>query len=265
VYRLKDAVWQPVGDDTKLAGAGGRTAPAAAGKTKPGQKKTAAAAAKGRATARGAEAGAAKKSFDASVYGFAVTGETMFAATSEGMLRSVSSGVTWTNVASIPMDEWRYVATSKAIVAAASLNELEISSDGGKTWQASAVPNKGRQVSALAVDGDGTVWVADRDGVSYSTNKGAIWQTLKGLFVRNVNSLFYDETGNRVLVTSEGPATNIFVVALPSLRVSWWDTGWNLRFVRPVGDYLVGATLFDGIVVQPRMVNSEELANGTAH
>jgi hypothetical protein len=43
------------------------------------------------------------------------------------------------------------------------------------------------------------------------------------------------------------------------MKVSWWDTGWNLRFMRPVGDHLVGATLFDGIVVQPRMVDSDEL------
>jgi hypothetical protein len=43
---------------------------------------------------------------------------------------------------------------------------------------------------------------------------------------------------------------------VPTLRVTTWDTGWNLRFVRPVGDYLVGATMFDGIVVQPRMVDS---------
>jgi hypothetical protein len=50
-----------------------------------------------------------------------------------------------------------------------------------------------------------------------------------------------------------------FAVEIGSMRVSWWDTGWNLRFVRPVGDYLVGATLFDGIVVQPRMVDSAEL------
>jgi hypothetical protein len=42
--------------------------------------------------------------------------------------------------------------------------------------------------------------------------------------------------------------------------VTSWDTGWSLRFVRPVGDYLVGATLFDGIVVQPRMVDSAEIA-----
>jgi hypothetical protein len=33
-----------------------------------------------------------------------------------------------------------------------------------------------------------------------------------------------------------------------------------VRFLRPVGDYLLGATLFDGIVVQPRMVDSATLA-----
>ena len=62
-----------------------------------------------------------------------------------------------------------------------------------------------------------------------------------------------------MLVTSNGPATVAVAVEIGSMRVSWWDTGWNLRFVRPVGDYLVGATLFDGIVVQPRMVDSAEL------
>ena len=29
--------------------------------------------------------------------------------------------------------------------------------------------------------------------------------------------------------------------------------------MRPVGEYLVAATLFDGIVVQPRMVDSDQL------
>ena len=42
--------------------------------------------------------------------------------------------------------------------------------------------------------------------------------------------------------------------------MQYWNTGWNLRLVRPVGDHLVGATLFDGIVVQPRMVDSSEVA-----
>ena len=46
-----------------------------------------------------------------------------------------------------------------------------------------------------------------------------------------------------------------------SKAVTYTDTGWHLRFVRPVGDYLVGATLFDGVVLQPRMVRSKEVAS----
>ena len=32
-------------------------------------------------------------------------------------------------------------------------------------------------------------------------------------------------------------------------------------FVRPVGDHLVAVTLFDGMIVQPRMVDSAEIAS----
>ena len=124
---------------------------------------------------------------------------------------------------------------------------------------ADSADRRKKQLLALAIDGDGTLWIADRDAVYYSANQGANWQTLKGLFVRNVNNLFYDEAANRILATSEGPETMAFEVPLPSMKIRWWDTGWNLRFMRPVGDHLVAATLFDGIVVQPRMVDSDEL------
>jgi hypothetical protein len=63
-----------------------------------------------------------------------------------------------------------------------------------------------------------------------------------------------------MLVTTNEPATAAFAVEIPSMRVDSWDTKWNLRFVRPMGDYLLGATLFDGVVVQPRMVDSATVA-----
>ena len=254
IYRLEDAVWQRVGDGVEFD-----RAPDAAGKGKSARRASRTATAR-RPVVKGRPRAAAKENFDASVYGFAVSGETLFAATSEGVLRSASSGVTWSAVSSIPADEWRFVAASKAVVVAGSLHALEMSVDGGKTWLAVAPPSLARQVTALAVDGQGRVWVGDRDGVYFSTDQGASWQTLKDLYVRNVNSIFYDEASSRVLITSNGPATEAFAVQLPSMQVRWWDTGWKLRFLRPVGDYLLGATLFDGMVVQPRMVDSPEIA-----
>jgi hypothetical protein len=106
------------------------------------------------------------------------------------------------------------------------------------------------------VDGSGGLWVGDRDGVYFSANNGGSWTPLTNLVVRNINDLYYDAKANRILVTADEPVTDAFAISVPTLRVTTWDTGWNLRFVRPVGDYLVGATMFDGIVVQPRMVDS---------
>jgi hypothetical protein len=79
------------------------------------------------------------------------------------------------------------------------------------------------------------------------------------LFVRAVNSIFYDERGQRIFVTANSSTTLVFAAHLPDKKVNYWNTGWNLRLVRPLGDHLVGATLFDGIVIQPEMVNSAEV------
>jgi photosystem II stability/assembly factor-like uncharacterized protein len=260
IYRLEDEEWQRAGDDTKASGAPAavaKNAPAAIGKRQPARKAAARAAARQRQAAKAHGAVAAPSNrFDGSVYGFALTGETLFAATAEGVLRSASSGLTWSLVAWVPMAECRFVAAAKTNVVAASLGAVEMSTDGGDTWQAVALPAKMTQVSALSVDGQGDVWVGDRDGVYISTDKGGHWQTPANLGVRNVNNLSFDELGNRMLVTSNGPATTAFAVEIPSLQVTSWDTKWNLRFVRPVGDHLVAATLFDGMVVQPRWVDS---------
>ncbi len=262
LFRLKGAVWQRVSDDSKAAVIPAPP-PALEHKAKAAHKRVArTTAAKQRKTPkpRMAIATAKVKNFNGSVYGFALAGDTMIAVTSEGVLQSASSGAKWTVADGLPMEEWRFVAGSKATAVVASLNVVMMTTDGASTWQPVALPPHVTQVSALSVDGQGEVWIGDRDGVYVSADRGSNWHTVTNLYVRNVNSLFYDERGERVLVTTNGPATSAFSVAAASKQVTSWDTGWNLRFMRPVGDHLVGATLFDGIVVQPRMVDSAEIA-----
>ena len=253
IYRLKDSVWQRAGDDPS-----GRTPDGATPRTTRPVSRPAGRASERRrpATNPRSPSAATLKNFDGSVYGFARTGETLFAATSQGVLRSVSSGLTWSVVSTVPADDLRFVAASDETVAAASLNALEVSSDGGQTWQAVPLPEHVTQVSALAVDGRGGLWIGDKDGVYFSSGKPANWKTLSDLIVRKINSLFFDRQANRILITAGDPATDGYAVDIPSMRLTTWDTGWDLRFLRPVGDHLVAATLFDGIVVQPRWVDS---------
>jgi len=261
IYRLKDALWQRVGADAK-----------------PPQVLTAAAvqpvkmtknAARGRAShtaphavqpakTRG-NATSVMKDFDGSVYAFTTVGETVFAATSQGLLKSANSGITWSEVKDTLPDGSEFVASQGTTTVTASLYGLAVSGDGGKTWHAAALPKKKMQVSALAVDGHGTVWVGDRDGVYSSPDKGATWQPLDYPYMRKVINIDFDSSADRMLVSTGDLGTKLFSVNATTRHVSEIDTGWNLRFARRIGDYLIGATLFDGIVVQPRMVDSAEI------
>jgi photosystem II stability/assembly factor-like uncharacterized protein len=268
IYRLKDALWQRVGDDANAPVVEGKSPSATGGNTTGKRTVTTRGPSATRyqatrshaATAPALKRAAVLKNLDGNVYGFARVGDTLYAATSQGLLRSVSSGTAWSVVAPIPLSDVRFVAAEKETVVAAGLSALAMSADGGKTWQTVALPEKVRQLSAIAVDGRGGLWVGDKDGVYCSGARGAHWQAVTDLVVRKVNSLYLDEQANRMLVTANEPVTEAFAVEIPSLRVKSWDTGWNLRFLRPVGDHLVGATLFDGIVVQPRMVDSADAA-----
>jgi hypothetical protein len=198
--------------------------------------------------------------FDANVNAIARAGDTLYAATSEGLLRSVTAGESWKVVDGLEKDNWSFVVTARSWVVAATLRSAMLSVDGGQMWESLNLPPTLEQVAAVSVDDEGGLWVGGREGVFVSQDRGATWQSLKGLSVRDVNSLFYDQPAQRMLITANSKNTIAFAIHLPDHAVHYWNTGWNLKLVRPMGDHLVGATLFDGIVVQPRMVDSSEVA-----
>jgi photosystem II stability/assembly factor-like uncharacterized protein len=196
--------------------------------------------------------------FDATVNGIARAGDTLYAATSSGLLQSGSAGKSWRAVAGLEPQSWNFVAAAKSTLLVANLQSAMLSVDGGTQWTAVKMPDTVDQVSAVAVDDDGGLWVGGRQGIFISDDKGATWHTITNLYLRDVNSIFYDEASQRILIAANSKNTIAFAVHLPDRKVRYWNTGWNLRLVRPVGDHLVGATLFDGMVVQPQMVDSHE-------
>jgi photosystem II stability/assembly factor-like uncharacterized protein len=262
IYRLNGAVWSRAGDLTADTSAADKVDSVTNAGKAPRLKKGTARTRKPvkPAGSRGVGANKIVQDFDGSVYSIAQAGDRLYAATSEGLLSSGTAGETWDRVPGLDKQGLQFVSVSKMTIAAADLVTLTVSGDGGKSWATMPLPPAITQIAAIAVDGVGDVWVGGREGAFFSSDHGKTWGTLQNVSIRDVNSIFYDQPTERVLITTGGRSTIAFAVHVPSHAVRFWDTGWNLRFVRPVGDHMVAATLFDGIVVQPQMVDSREVA-----
>lgn len=199
------------------------------------------------------------------VYTLARANGVIFAGTSDGLLQSGDEGQTWSVVkvpgllnvhflAMLPTSTTTTAVTDDPfILLAADLVGAAMSSDGGQNWQAVPLPPGLTQVGAVGLDGEKNIWIGGREGVWLSGDEGTAWKSLPNLFLTQVDSLFYDAPGQRMLVTAAN-STAAFSVEPRTQKVTYLKTGWKLRFVRPVGNHLVAATLFDGMVVQPEMV-----------
>ena len=192
---------------------------------------------------------------DELIYTIAPEINSIYAGTSNGLLRGDAFGNGWTRVSSLKLDEVRFVALNGHTLLAASLKEMQVSANGGQTWKPVALPQPFTQISTLAVDNEKTIWVGGREGLFRSSDLGESWQPTTGLLLNDVDSIYFDAAANRLLVTT-AQSNFVFAVHLPDYKVNYWNSGWKLRFARPVGDHLIAATLFDGIVVQPLMVDS---------
>jgi photosystem II stability/assembly factor-like uncharacterized protein len=263
IYRLKGDLWErvedvnlsvpPPQDTVKRAGVGpkARVRGAVAGKTAASSKPTTSSTQPKRSGEKG-------RPFDGGVYSIARGGDMLYAATSVGVLESDTAGNSWKLAAGLESHQWDFVAASKTVAVAATLRTAMLSQDGGQKWVPLTLPESLKQVAAVAVDSSGWVWVGGREGAFVSDDGGASWKTLNNLYVRDVNSMFFDESSQRLFVTAINKYDLIFAVHLPDKIVQYWGSGWNLKMARPVGDHLVGVTLFDGVVVQPRMVDSKD-------
>ena len=188
-------------------------------------------------------------------------GDRLYAASSEGLLTSGTAGLNWKWVAGLERQELQFLSVAKNTIVTANLRSAMVSTDDGKSWTEVKLPETLTQIAGIAADGTGAIWIGGREGAFATTNGGATWETLKNFYIRDVNSIFYDGSSQRVVITAGGTSHMAFAIHVPERSVKFWDTGWNLRFARPVGDHMVGATLFDGIVVQPMMVDSAEVAS----
>jgi ligand-binding sensor domain-containing protein len=184
---------------------------------------------------------------EAQVNDLSLNGPVWFAATADGVYRSTNHGETWTGPV---LDEkwYRFVDSHAGVAIAARRTDLQLSQDGGVHWTPVAMPSRLTAVSALATTPNGVLWVGGPEGAFYSEDNGQTWHGLP-LPVSGIDNIDYDAGLARVVVASS-QSDMIFAVNSDDRSWKWWDTGWKVRMVHSVNGHLVGATLYNGVVVQ---------------
>jgi photosystem II stability/assembly factor-like uncharacterized protein len=188
-------------------------------------------------------------------YAMATGDNSVFAVTEEGLLSSSDNGKTWQHVAGAGNKAWRMIAAQGTHVALADPHGITVSTNSGATFQSVTLP-KDMYLTALTIDQTGRLWIGGAEGVFLSENAGASWHVMPNLYVPNVSGLEYDKASSRLLISSNSPDTPVFTVHTPDLKVDFVNAGWAMTTLRVVGDHMLGVTRNNGVLLQPKMVDS---------
>ena len=185
-----------------------------------------------------------------------ITPQRWLAATSAGLFTSSNDGRSWNGGAVLGKTDFVSVQADDGLIALATRSNVLVSTDNGKTWQESTVSSYVNSIRNVTVTPDKQIVLASREGAFRSPNAGAGWEHMQnGLPDKNISSISYDPSGNRLLATST--ETGVVFDSEDGGR-SWHrgpDTGYPLRRISVIHGHFVGATPFDGVVVQPDSEN----------
>jgi photosystem II stability/assembly factor-like uncharacterized protein len=189
-----------------------------------------------------------------------LSGPTWYAASASGLYTSVNQGQTWQGGPVLGHTDFIRVISSGEIAYAAGRQFLVASQDGGKTWQNAPIPSEMTTLRLLAITSDGSLWLAGREGLFSSNDHAQTWAKLARLPFNDIDGLDFNPEYKRLLVTS---ADGTLMLAIdPAKRDwTWWDVGWKVHSVHSSGGRLVAASLFDGVVLQPKSAGA--VASGT--
>ena len=174
------------------------------------------------------------------------------AATTTGIYSSVDQGKTWKGGRILGQQDFVSVRAEGSTVVAATRSSVLVSNDSGTAWKQAGLPSYVVSIRSAAIASDRQIVIASREGAYRSGDGGATWEhVVNGLPGKDITSVSFDSTHKRMLATSD--ATGVIFESRDGGR-SWQrgpDSGFPLRRVTVIGGRFVGATPFDGVVLQP--------------
>jgi len=193
-----------------------------------------------------------------------ITPQRWLAATSAGLYTSSNQGKSWSGGAVLGKSDFVSVQAGEGLIALATHSNVLTSANDGKTWQESTgLSSYVNSIRNIALMPDKTIIIASREGAFRSPNSGGGWEHMQnGLPDKNISSISYDQSGNRLLATSTETGV---VFDSEDGGQSWHrgpDTGYPLRRISVVHGHFVAATPFDGLVAQPESENRSASVSG---
>jgi photosystem II stability/assembly factor-like uncharacterized protein len=174
------------------------------------------------------------------------------AATTSGIYTSTDHGLTWKGGQVLGQQDFVSVKAEDDVLVAATRSSVLISIDNGATWKQAGLPKYVVGIRGTAIASDSQILVAAREGAFRSGDGGATWEHIgNGLPAKDITSVCLDSAHSRLLATSD--TTGVIFESSDGGR-SWQrgpDTGFPLRRVSIIGGRYVGATPFDGVILQP--------------
>ena len=185
------------------------------------------------------------------------------AATTTGIYSSADQGKTWKGGRILGQQDFVSVRAEGSTVVAATRSSVLVSNDRGTNWKQGSLPSYVVSIRSAAIASDNQIVIASREGAFRSGDGGATWEhVVNGLPSKDITSVSFDSTHKRMLATSD--ATGVIFESRDGGR-SWQrgpDSGFPLRRVSVIGGRFVGATPFDGVVLQPENESISAAAEG---
>jgi len=175
--------------------------------------------------------------------------ERWLAATSEGLFASDNQGKHWSGGPVLGRQDFKSLQSQGNLVAAATRTDLLVSDDGGNNWLVSSAA-RFTNIRSVAVTERAEILVLAHEGAFRSSDSGRTWQNLfHNSKDTDLSSVWCDDSAGVLLASLSTGA----IFESHDGGQNWDrgpDSGYPLRSIQLIHGRLIGATPFDGVLVQ---------------
>ena len=186
-----------------------------------------------------------------------------FAATSQGLFRSLDKGHSWTGGPVLGHRDFVAVDVTDEVIVAASTDAVLVSTDSGSTWSDLKLPNLITRVLEVAIGAKGEIWMVTPMGAFRTRNSGNTWEhVMVGQPFTNFTYVAYDRNTSRLIAVATGKKD---VFESQDGGDTWKlaaSSHWPIKNVLISNGRMLAVTDFNGVLAQTDSAPTEKAAGG---